>query len=51
VPQLDDASWSFFVFFSRDDIFMELALALALWEVVAGGGGEGTRAVPAQASL
>jgi hypothetical protein len=33
VPQLDDASWSFFVFFSQDDIFM--ALALALWEEVA----------------
>jgi hypothetical protein len=35
VPRFDDASWSFFVFFSQDDIFM--ALALALWEKVAGG--------------
>jgi hypothetical protein len=33
VPRLDDASWSFFVFFSHDNIFMELAL----WEMVAGG--------------
>jgi hypothetical protein len=35
VPRLDDATWSFFVFFSQDDIFMALALALALWEEVA----------------
>jgi hypothetical protein len=35
VSRLDDASWSFFVFFSQDDIFM----ALALWEEVAEGGG------------
>jgi hypothetical protein len=34
VPRLDDASWSFFVFFSHA-IFM--VLALALWEKVAGG--------------
>jgi hypothetical protein len=32
-PRLDDTSWSFFVFFCQDDIFM--ALALALWEEVA----------------
>jgi hypothetical protein len=44
VPRLDDASWSFFVFFSQDGIFM----ALALWEEVAGGV---TGAAPAQASL
>jgi hypothetical protein len=37
VPWLDDASWPFFVFFSQDGIFM--ALALALWEEVAGRGG------------
>jgi hypothetical protein len=24
VPRLDNASWSFFVFFSQDDIFMAL---------------------------
>jgi hypothetical protein len=36
VPWLDDASWSFFVFFSQDDIFM----ALVVWEEVAEGGGE-----------
>jgi hypothetical protein len=36
VPRLDDASWSLFIFFSQDDIFMALALALALWEEVAG---------------
>jgi hypothetical protein len=44
VPWLDDASWSFFVFFSQDGIFM----ALALWKEVAGGV---TRAVPVHASL
>jgi hypothetical protein len=31
VPRLDDASWSFFVFFSQDGIFM----ALALWKEIA----------------
>jgi hypothetical protein len=33
VPRLDNASWSFLVFFSQDDIFM--ALALALWVEIA----------------
>jgi hypothetical protein len=33
VPRLDDASWSFLVFFSQYDIFM--ALALALWVEIA----------------
>jgi hypothetical protein len=37
VPRLEDASWSFFVFFSQDNIFMALVLVLALWEEVAGG--------------
>jgi hypothetical protein len=46
VPRLDDVSWSFIVFFSQDDIF--LVLALALWEEVAGGV---TRAALAHASL
>jgi hypothetical protein len=46
VPRLDDTSWSFFVFFSQDGIFM--ALALALWEEVAG---SVTRAAPMHASL
>jgi hypothetical protein len=36
LPRLDDVSWSFFVFFSQDNIFMALALALALSEEVAG---------------
>jgi hypothetical protein len=35
VSRLDDASWSLFVFFSQDGIFMALVLALALWEEVA----------------
>jgi hypothetical protein len=48
VPRLDDALWSFFVFFSQDGIFMALALALALWEEFPGGV---TQAVPVQASL
>jgi hypothetical protein len=33
VRWLDDASWSFLVFFSQDNIFM--ALALALWVEIA----------------
>jgi hypothetical protein len=37
VPWLDDASWSFFIFFSQDGIFMVLALALTLWECDASG--------------
>jgi hypothetical protein len=48
VPLLDDASWSFFIFFSLDGIFMALALALALWEEV---GGSVTRAALAHANL
>jgi hypothetical protein len=31
VPRLNDASWSFFVFFIQHSIFM----ALALWEEIA----------------
>jgi hypothetical protein len=44
MPWLDDVSWSFFVFFSQDGIFM----ALALWEEIAGGV---TQAVPVHARL
>jgi hypothetical protein len=44
MPQLDDASWSFFVFFSQDGIFM----ALALWEEIAV---VCARAAPAHANL
>jgi hypothetical protein len=48
VPLLDDASWSLFIFFNQDDIFMVLALALVLWEEV---GGSVTRTTLAHASL
>jgi hypothetical protein len=44
VPRLDDASWSFFVFFSQDSIFMALVLWEAIAMVCAG-------AAPAHASL